>query len=149
MSELKHYGIPGQKKGVRRWQNPDGSFNEEGKKRYGRIRNSKSRFKKLGKAAIVAALVIIGHRVYKESSYSKIWSNPDASFDDRWKIYSRVKIKKDRHGNKIDPIILDTAITNNLLKDINRRSYNPGKMPNKKETINRILDEYENYFKGV
>lgn len=37
MSELKHYGIPGQKKGIRRWQNADGSFNEEGKKRYGRI----------------------------------------------------------------------------------------------------------------
>lgn len=35
--ELYHYGIPGQKKGVRRWQNEDGSFNEEGKKRYGRI----------------------------------------------------------------------------------------------------------------
>ena len=39
MSELKHYGIPGQKWGIRRWQNPDGSFNEEGKKRYGRIGN--------------------------------------------------------------------------------------------------------------
>lgn len=35
--ELKHYGIPGQKKGVRRWQNVDGSFNEEGKIRYGRV----------------------------------------------------------------------------------------------------------------
>lgn len=37
MSELKHYGIQGQKWGIRRWQNADGSFNEEGKKRYGRI----------------------------------------------------------------------------------------------------------------
>lgn len=35
--ELKHYGIQGQKWGIRRWQNADGSFNEEGKKRYGRI----------------------------------------------------------------------------------------------------------------
>ena len=39
MDELKHYGIPGQKWGQRRWQNEDGSFNEEGKKRYGRIGN--------------------------------------------------------------------------------------------------------------
>lgn len=31
---LKHYGILGQKWGQRRWQNSDGTFNEEGKKRY-------------------------------------------------------------------------------------------------------------------
>jgi len=33
-TSLYHYGIPGQKWGVRRWQNADGSFNDEGKKRY-------------------------------------------------------------------------------------------------------------------
>lgn len=32
--ELSHYGIPGQKWGVRRWQYEDGRFNEEGKLRY-------------------------------------------------------------------------------------------------------------------
>ena len=31
---LKHYGIIGQKWGQRRWQNADGTFNEEGKERY-------------------------------------------------------------------------------------------------------------------
>jgi len=31
---LEHYGILGQKWGRRRWQNPDGTFNEEGKIRY-------------------------------------------------------------------------------------------------------------------
>ena len=31
---LSHHGIKGQKWGVRRWQNSDGSFNEAGKKRY-------------------------------------------------------------------------------------------------------------------
>ena len=30
-STLSHYGIPGQKWGTRRWQYPDGRFNEEGK----------------------------------------------------------------------------------------------------------------------
>lgn len=33
-TELYHYGIPGQKWGVRRWTNPDGTLNEAGKKRY-------------------------------------------------------------------------------------------------------------------
>ena len=32
--ELAHYGITGQKWGQRRWQNPDGTFNPEGKERY-------------------------------------------------------------------------------------------------------------------
>lgn len=31
---LQHYGILGQKWGQRRWQNPDGTFNEAGKERY-------------------------------------------------------------------------------------------------------------------
>ena len=34
-SELYHHGILGQKWGVRRYQNPDGSLTEAGKKRYG------------------------------------------------------------------------------------------------------------------
>lgn len=34
MQELYHYGIKGQKWGVRRFQNPDGSLTEAGLKRY-------------------------------------------------------------------------------------------------------------------
>ena len=33
-SSLQHYGIKNQKWGIRRWQNADGTFNEEGKIRY-------------------------------------------------------------------------------------------------------------------
>ena len=35
---LAHSGIKGQKWGIRRYQNPDGSLTPEGKKRYSRIR---------------------------------------------------------------------------------------------------------------
>lgn len=35
MSELYHHGIKGQKWGVRRYQNPDGTYTAEGRKRYG------------------------------------------------------------------------------------------------------------------
>lgn len=64
--ELYHHGIKGQKWGVRRWQNADGTYNEAGKKRYGyedkkaeAIRSLKSKAKevggKLAKKAIEAA----------------------------------------------------------------------------------------------
>lgn len=36
-SELYHYGIMGQKWGIRRYQNEDGSLTPEGKKRYGKL----------------------------------------------------------------------------------------------------------------
>ena len=36
-NELYHWGIKGQKWGIRRYQNPDGSLTDEGKKRYQKI----------------------------------------------------------------------------------------------------------------
>lgn len=46
---LQHYGILGQKWGQRRWQNPDGTFNEEGKQRYfGQKSNNTSSEEKIG-----------------------------------------------------------------------------------------------------
>jgi len=46
---LQHYGILGQKWGQRRWQNPDGTFNEEGKQRYfGQKSNNISSEEKIG-----------------------------------------------------------------------------------------------------
>lgn len=53
MQELYHYGIPGQKWGVRRFQNPDGTLKEKGMKRYEKLNkrinknNSSKKIKKL------------------------------------------------------------------------------------------------------
>lgn len=44
--ELKHYGVKGQKWGVRRYQNKDGSLTSEGRKKYGDAENFEAERKK-------------------------------------------------------------------------------------------------------
>jgi len=58
--ELTHHGIKGQKWGVRRYRNTDGSLTEAGKKRYNSDNNADepSRAKKIAKTVGAAALGI-------------------------------------------------------------------------------------------
>ena len=56
-AELYHHGIKGQKWGVRRYQNEDGSLTEEGKEHYGRQQAKIDRYKEstgAGKVSILA-----------------------------------------------------------------------------------------------
>ena len=77
-NELYHHGIKGQKWGVRRWQNADGTYNEAGKKRYGgEKRNEK-------KAA-----------VYR---YSKAMNEADRTQEIADKAYSKSKEAYDALG---------------------------------------------------
>lgn len=63
--ELKHYGILGQKWGVRRFENEDGTLTEEGKRRY--YKNKK--YLKFG--AKIVASILISYGAYKISTSSK------------------------------------------------------------------------------
>ena len=54
--ELYHHGIKGQKWGIRRWQNEDGTLTEEGKARYGTVEN----FEKAQKRKKIARNIAIG-----------------------------------------------------------------------------------------
>lgn len=54
--ELYHHGVKGQRWGIRRYQNPDGSLTAEGKKRYGTVEN----FEKAQKKKKIAMGIAIG-----------------------------------------------------------------------------------------
>lgn len=77
---LCHHGIKGQKWGIRRYQNEDGSLTAEGKQRYGTVENleaSRAKKKKIaiGVGVTAAAAAAVGAGVYlarKNSSNRKL-----------------------------------------------------------------------------
>lgn len=76
--ELMHFGIKGQKWGVRRYQNPDGSLTPEGKKRY---LNSDGTFTKEGKELL-----------FKKASESKnLWYGDNKNREKSYKANEQIK----------------------------------------------------------
>lgn len=75
---LIHYGVPGQKWGVRRWQNEDGSLTPEGYEHYGikLLKNSKSsNVEKWGNARDKNILYITGYSGSGKSTVAKMLKN--------------------------------------------------------------------------
>ena len=75
ISELYHHGIKGQKWGIRRYQNEDGSLTPEGKAKYGTVENMNNSIKRkkriattaaVGGALAVGAGVLAGRKYYKD-----------------------------------------------------------------------------------
>lgn len=98
---LKHYGTRGQKWGVRHWQNPDGTFNEEGKIRYfgaGKSRDSVDYENGPAKYDSAEALAILALYVAPTALYVGGSAIHDAAISHNIKKYEKHRLKE-----KTDP----------------------------------------------
>lgn len=97
---LQHYGILGQKWGERRYQNPDGTYTEEGLKRKRKDRKMSERTKKALKIAATAAAVagaahLIDKKIGKDYGLLGKKQLNSMSKEDLDKVLERLKAQKD------------------------------------------------------
>lgn len=86
--QLYHYGIPGQKWGVRRYQNEDGSYTSEGKQRYGV--GSDGKMSKEGK------------RIYRaDKKIDRVASKAKKNYDKSMELANTRKKAKTSYGKSI------------------------------------------------
>jgi len=94
---LKHYGTRGQKWGVRHWQNPDGTFNEEGKIRYfgaGKSRDSVDYEDGPAKYDSAEALAVLALYVAPTALYVGGSAIHDAAISHNIKKYEKHRLKE-------------------------------------------------------
>ena len=98
MNELKHHGILKQRWGVRRFQNPDGSLTEEGKKRYSKLSNkdgkpNSSTYKKVSAKELTdEEIAAANKRMSQEKTYNQLVkdTNPKTSAEKTKQFLSEV-----------------------------------------------------------
>lgn len=135
---LAHHGIKGQKWGVRRFQNADGSLTDAGRKHYGvkgerkssengLTDSQKETLKKVGKAALIAGSVAAAGYLYANNSEAinsalkEISSKSMSSVETigkKGKSYLKYSIEEAKKGAKEGLKELPKEATKNLVKGI-------------------------------
>ena len=142
-STLSHYGIPGQKWGTRRWQYPDGRFNEEGKIRYfGPPKNNYHKYKGLTdqqkeifKKVLIAG-VIVGIGYYAIHKKGEIYVND----------FLKEGTLKNTLSNKINNIINNRRLTEKF--DNKNNLYLLNKNETVYESMRNVNPSYNIFNKG-
>lgn len=139
---LAHYGIKGQKWGIRRYQNPDGTLTEEGKKRQ-RLNDTNSnkseKAKRIAKTALIAAGAVtlagaaayVGYRtrnVRKESIQKLIQEYKVLSDDELKKKVARLQLEKQYRALNDEEIknAVDRLQLEKKLRDLAYEETHPG-----------------------
>lgn len=146
---LEHFGIQGQKWGVRRYQNPDGSLTEEGKARYGYgslSKNSDYNDPKQLARAQKGWQKAYGERFIDNYNYSankmnygiierfnKKW-NDEHEINDKWTKEQNWEAMQKEYDNLFQSVLYKTAASK--LGDL------PGVAPSLKKEMNDLLIKY-------
>ena len=169
---LSHYGIPKMKWGQRRWQNADGTFNEEGKQRYF------GKGKKLGSTAdqkigatgiyeIAAGIISVKNAINNyddvqalRDSYSNLMKNSDKNYSDAErlsvlnnkkkiaKMQNAIEFGDEKAYNKLLNKVKkdDKEAVEKFLKDYNEKN---NAMSKPDEDIQKKLDESVKYIQNI
>lgn len=134
-NELYHHGIKGMKWGIRRYQNPDGSLTNAGKKKYG----TKTNFEKV-KAAKKAAKEGVKERNAREKANARTAKEvakyrKKAGFIDSKKTQDNPKSLSEMTNNELQSKI-DRARLENTYKELY-----PAKVSSGKKFVNSLKDK--------
>lgn len=140
---LQHHGVQGQKWGVRRFQNPDGSLTEAGKKRFKNLIEVNDKYESKRKESVDASnkadryLLKSGY-LRKDDEYVKDAKRNLYIDDDKFK---ELVNKSERLSKEVDE--LGSLRTKELMKVAN--SHYEGIMQVGYDRTRQILKDYENY----
>ena len=136
--ELYHFGIKGQKWGIRRYQNEDGTLTASGKERYGRDvtrlkdKDFKQQFFDAKKAGRLVRSSKIEEKLNKELGSTEEWK-AKKFYDDY--IESVYKYIKDTYGPNAKMVLGEESVK--VYKEVQQKYENKGK-----EIFNKNFDKY-------
>lgn len=105
---LAHFGILGMKWGVRRYQNPDGTLTEEGKRRYGKDSDSSGKPSKKVSEMSDEELATAISRMRNEKAYKDLMSD---LYPEKVTLMDKIlsKLKNETIPNTVSKIVMDTT----------------------------------------
>ena len=145
---LKHHGISGQKWGVRRYQNEDGTLTEEGKRRYLKEEDLKEDAKEIIKNHGIEKLSECSKKyIASADDYTKEYGNYLTSMKNNEKFKDEVykRVHEDmKNAEDIKPNKFHESVRKNISDVLSDNE--PSSVKNKRELMKKDCD---NYYKEV